>query len=204
MSGHDQFVPVSRRRKFDGKMPSRTGISLFELIIVVAVIGVLVSVSAPAVMSLFGRQTKEQAVSSVLQFFGEVRREAIVSGQSWWVRYSRDVPGMVAGVDGEGSRKQLTLDEKVVLESNVEWMSLGSDVLVDVDITWVDAAWSPEVPFYPDGTSGDALIVVRAEQNRPAMIEVRGLIGHADVIAYDESKALVTASPLMPTAGGSQ
>lgn len=181
------------RREKNRPMPAtRRGFTLIELILVVAVLGVLISVAVPGVMSLFSRQKSEEAVNSILTFFGDVRREAIMGGKSWWVRYSNDVPGMIAGIEGEPSSKNVSLSDGVSLSGADEWRTLESSELGDVDISWVQAGWSNEIPFEPDGSSGDALITISAEGNRPMMIELRGLIGRGEVVPFDPNRELVT------------
>ncbi len=169
---------------------SRRGFTLFELILVVAVIGVLISVSVPATMAIFSRQKTEDAVNTTLTFFGDIRREAITSGKNWWVRYSNSVPGLIAGLEGEPGTKSATLGEGITLSGETSWMTLDSKQLGDVDLTWVQASWSTEIPFEADGSSGDALITLTAPGNRPVMIELRGVIGRGEVVPYDENRKL--------------
>lgn len=178
----------------------RQGFSLLELMIVLAVMVVLASISVPSLMEGLREGEVLRAAELVRETLSDARRIAIDSGIDYQFRY--EVNGqyfVVLPTEVEPTAaNSMTADEsaghffRIVGQLDPAFrLVIGGDEAVDrserLEVAWFgdlsDAstlagkAWSQPVYFRFDGSATDGLLKVVDEERRTAEITVRGLTG---------------------------
>jgi len=91
------------------RLANRAGFSLFELLTVLLLLGIIAGVSAPAIGRMLEGLDFRQQVENILAALRKVRLEAVVQGQSIEVRV-RDGSFIVMRNKGEEEERSLELD----------------------------------------------------------------------------------------------
>lgn len=156
---------------------SRRGLTLLEVLLVAVVLVVLTAVAAPAIGSLFGRQTIITATAEAVRFLDENRRRAVDEGVPRWVRLQSGGPQMMGGPEGGPCDHDGRLTEPCTFEDFDPAERLSGVVEENAIREQVDAAWCPPATFRPDGTSTDLTFSVGDESGRRREVILRGLTG---------------------------
>lgn len=137
----------------------RTGFTLFEVLLVLALLLVLVGLSIPALESLQSRQPMDQAIAMAQQSFLQARLEAIRSGQRWGILMPGRDPGRCFPVN---SKSRFSFDfawPEGIQSAQAEDRS-GADFV-----------------FFPDGTATPGTLVLTDSDGRAATLTVSRLTG---------------------------
>jgi len=123
----------------------RQAFTLIEIMIVVAIIGLMAAISAPALLSMLQKDGMRKAEADVTELLGDARAQAILKGQT------TDVSFHPADNRLESSTgKSVTLAEGIALEG------IGIN-LMDFSETEVS-----RVRFFPNGTSDELTLVLHS------------------------------------------
>jgi len=188
------------------KQSHRQATTLFELILVLAIIVVVAAISVPSIGAMYGGYKLNGAVDSVRSAWADARAHAIKEGRPY--RFSVQPDGRAFRVapdqddywPGQGSSDDPN-GEGLVLER-----SLPAGVHFSVDGESSSAAaddesdsfdleekpvhgdnWSTTVVFMPDGSAReDVRIVFSLRGVRPTALQLRGMTG--DMAVETESK----------------
>ncbi|MEP4146615.1 MAG: GspH/FimT family pseudopilin [Halioglobus sp.] len=151
-----------------GQLPTRrpqSGFTMVELLVAVAIVGLLMAVTVPGSMRFYQSIQYRQAVRDVLTTLGQARHQAMDKGQA------QDV-----GFDPERGQIQFRDDlvqlpkgfaMTVTTASEVNQQSLGV------------------IRFYPEGGSTGGDIDVTSPRGRGVRISVDWLMGSVSQEAYD-------------------
>lgn len=191
----------------------RSAFTLFEMLLVLALLLVLVSVVWPAVMRISSSNRLRQSMQDVNSAFAAARIRAIEHGVNYQVYLELGghqylivpVDQALLGVNTEGSGSVTagTSDAFMVRELPEEFQfsktvsATVTDSIIPFewlsglpnakDLRWVESSFP--ITFYPDGTAALNLQhdILKKEQ-KVASIEVRGLTGNT-TISYKQEKS---------------
>lgn len=179
----------------------RRGFTLFEILLVLAIISAAVALAWPSIIWMQRRARLEQGAEQVRTKISTARVHAVESGVVYQFRFEPGgrrfivlpfdhdslaaaaqinsqvkifkMAGMLAqGVRFEGG--QTMLDSGTGIPG--DWLSGLPD-----PSEYTGASWSGPLLFYPDGTSASAEFFILDEQQKRMVVSVRGLTGTATV-----------------------
>jgi type II secretory pathway pseudopilin PulG len=166
----------------------RPGITLLELLVVLALLIILAAVALPSVSALWGNARQKAAADTIRARLADARGRAMehgtpfrlaVSSDGTRLRLAPDVPEFASlpAADPPSGASRVSEDrlEKVTAE-----------ILPDPDSPPppADGEWVTAVTFLPDGTAREdnVVIAVRERDFPPIHVRVRGVTGSVRVI----------------------
>jgi prepilin-type N-terminal cleavage/methylation domain-containing protein len=179
----------------------RSGMTLLELMLVVAIMVVLAALAVPSIQRTFARQALKKGADRVRVAMGQARVRSIRTGVEHAVFIS---PGgaffkvapfsQMQQVNTSASQRQQISDqrrqnnfEEDLLPQGVEFIGtqVGSDGrsagVMQASEGGSSSAMRP-ILFYPDGTSQDATVILRNEKQFTMEVHLRGLTGIARTV----------------------
>lgn len=189
--------------------PSRSGLTLFEMVLVLGLLVALAAIAWPAVEGSFENARLRNAADKVRAVWSTARLEAMRTGTIHEFRY--EPGGSTYQVRlWDGVAPEATGAETELPQDDLE-AALSDDVLppgvtfaagpqvVDERAGLVAAVvganagaegnYSPPVVFYADGTTSDAVVYLKNERNLYVRVALRGLTGisrTSDLLTVDE------------------
>lgn len=175
------------------------GFTLFELLIVLAVVVMITAMAAPPLMERVRNGRVQEASDDLRELVTEARRMAIDSGVDYHFRYEIDGnaaiaipaepdPALANSVDGDPSSTSVLLQALILDETMAIRPMKGDSVIAEKleskyfstlenagDLS--QRTWSGPVLFRFDGSAEDARFRVMDEENRASEISIRGLTG---------------------------
>lgn len=162
-------------------MSRRSGYTLIELVLVLALLVILAAITAPSLDTLYGTFRVTAAADSIRAAWAHARAHAANEGcpyrfaiQAGCYRVAPDAPGYWADAgpntaSTDGASPPLVLEES--LPRGVQLTrGPGPDAAA---VEWVTVA-----TFLPDGTARDDVeLTLRASGARPLLVRLRGLTG---------------------------
>jgi prepilin-type N-terminal cleavage/methylation domain-containing protein len=136
--------------------------TLIEIMVVVAILGIVLATSIPAINSIRKRAPMVQTVKELREVFSNARARAIFDGSTKQVvfrPFDRTFALSGAGGDGGGGGKPKgaglsgTFDDRLSVE------------MLDVNLMEFKDQELAVVNFYPNGTCDELTIVLRSDQN---------------------------------------
>ena len=132
--------------------------TLIEIMIVVAIIGLIESMGVPSIVQTLRKEGMRKTVSDVIKLCGDARAEAIFSDQPVQLDfYPADKKLELAGMPPRGaSELPVKSVQSVILPANVD-----IDML---DIDMIDCRAQPKasVKFYPNGTCDELTLILHS------------------------------------------
>ena len=125
--------------------PLRRAFTLIEVMIVLAIIGLMAAMGLPSMLRMIQKDGMRKAVSDVTELLGDARADAILKGQAADVSF-RPADNRLDSSIG----KSVTLPEGVAMEA------IGIN-LMDFSETEVS-----RVRFFPNGTSDELTLVLHS------------------------------------------
>ena len=161
-----------------GKQRPSAGFTLIEIMIVVAILGLVMTMGLPAIYKAFRNESIGQTIQDIVDVCSRARGQAILQGSKVEVVIrpkdrtismggggggNESAPAFtVAGAAGASARSSARWPERIHLEG------LG---VSDIDYTKEDEA---RVTFYPNGTSDELKMILLSDQGerREILLEV--------------------------------
>jgi len=131
-------APSCRRSRVTGYASAFT---LIEIMIVVAIIGLIAAMGVPSIFQVFRKEGMRQAISDVQQVLGDARARAIYSGTTAEVVFHP---------------QEKRIDPSVTLPDSVDI------AMLDINMYDYGAAESARVRFFPNGTCDELTLVLHS------------------------------------------
>ena len=203
VGGHQPFPSAERRVYGTRAFPNRSGFSLFELIIVLAVIITVTAIAAPNMMERVRSGRVQDAAEHVREILAAARNYAIDTGVDYHFRFEVGGHNVVAipadqnqsmgnSSDSDSETSELfyrsgELSATIFLWNGRDDKS-GSETLKSLAFGNLPNAgdlasktWSNPILFRFDGSAEDKTFRVMDEQQRSCDVTVRGLTGAISV-----------------------
>lgn len=182
--------------------PSRTGFSLIEIIIVVALMVTVAALAVPAMSDFFGSQKLAKAADKVRTEMGRARVSAIRTGDIYAFYFAPEMTSYTVAPFNESFQERINPQERRGQDERgsdfnfyEERLPRGitfaaadspSDARVAQAMVENDVNLSTMRPilFYPDGTSQNATIILRNDRQELYKVTLRGLTGSASANPY--------------------
>jgi len=168
-----------------GRQQHRRAFTLFELLLVLAVLAVIAGMVVPTLSNAMSTRPLRGAADEVRQVLTTARRDAIDAGVPLRFEYE---PGTgvfrvamlfdVGAVSAEAAVDGLPPGVTFVGEDSLD-AGIVFEQLDEASLTAHGGV--PVVYFYPDGTSDSAQLQIADNENRSIVIELRGLTGAVTV-----------------------
>ena len=194
-----KIIQNQNRQAFTGgrrELRRRSGFSMLELILVLAIVIVIAALAAPAVDGTINRQSIVSATDRVRVAMGQARVKAIRTGEVHALFYQRGGQWFDVAPLSQHAQLPIPQSNNVSLstrnrELNENWLprqvrfAAGQAKLDFRSQTAKEASDGAPVDailFYPDGTSQDARILLQDDRSSLMAVELRGLTGMAKTI----------------------
>lgn len=146
----------------------RGGFTLIEIMIVVAIIGLMLAMGAPTLLKMLQKEGMRKAVSDVTELLGDARADAVLHDHDACVLFR---PG--------DNRLDSSFGKSVTLPAGISMEAIGIN-LMDFSQSEESRVW-----FYPNGTSDELTLVLHSGSDWRK-------------ITLEFSTAIATAGPLKP------
>jgi len=137
--------------------PHPPAFTLIEVMIVVAIMGLIAAIGVPSILQTFRKEGMRKAVSDVMDVCGEARTRAILQNQKTAVIFHPqerrfEAEGAAGGVNASSGRVT-----SATLPTGVEM------AMLDINLQDYGASEWARVFFYPDGTSDEMTLVLLSQ-----------------------------------------
>lgn len=204
-AGGQQPIRVNRDAEVD-QTPRHSGITLFELLLVLVLLVVVGSMSAPLFEGSFASIRLQRGADQVLAAWTRARTQAIESGQTYQFRFQpqqnvyRIEPWLSGVVEEEPDLNELltttadsddqvelktwtlesTLPEEIVFADSNRLESDEGGVRTVIRLDQESSAeWSLPILFFPDGSTSTASLLVKNSKEIFCRLTLRPLTGVA-------------------------
>jgi general secretion pathway protein H len=126
------------------KFPRRA-FTLVEIMIVVAIIGLIMALSMPSLLQMIQKEGMRKAVSDVTELLSDARAQAILKGQNTYVSFRL-----------ADNQLNSSIGKSVALPDGIAMEAVGIN-LMDFSETEESRVW-----FYPNGTSDELTLVLHS------------------------------------------
>ncbi|MGI9519708.1 MAG: prepilin-type N-terminal cleavage/methylation domain-containing protein [Pirellulaceae bacterium] len=178
----------SRYRKTESRTTiSRSGFSLLEVLVVLAVLVMITALAMPAMNSVFSGQHLRSAADVVRARFAEARVKSIETGDVHGFFYMPTQGNYFVAPMTEGFRtmqsgvqpsvQQRMLENEIVFAAGESMQDTRS--VYATNLATNEYSIMKPVLFYPDGTSQDATVILQNKRGAVIQINLRGLTGTA-------------------------
>ena len=173
---------------------SRNAFTLLEIMMVVAIIGLMMAIGVPAILQTMHEEPLRKAVNDVMNICSHARAQAIVSGQTTTVIFHpRSGEVALAGIASTSATDNFVSPTPsgktagaIPGASALNSTQFGNGVIIDMlDVNLTECKERDEVPvhFKPNGTSDEMTLILHyGNQYRKITLEVTTALASLEVI----------------------
>ena len=170
--------PERAARKAGFPRPCR-GFTLIEIMVVVAIMGVIVAAGIPSLYRLYQKDGMRKATSDVVEVCSKARSRAILSGTPTDMVFHPRDRRLDLGAGGGGAP-----DQPAVTPGVGQSAVIPEDIVIemlDINLSeYRESEWA-RVRFYPNGTSDELTLVLRSSRNEWKKVTLEVTTGLASV-----------------------
>jgi type II secretion system protein H len=181
----------NRRRAKSSSETRRAGFTLIEIMIVVAIMAVVMTMSVPMVYHMFRKEGMRKAVTEVVEVCSNARRQAIMSGtMSELIFHPKDRRFEISSAPARpkpenGEAPPITFGPPTHTSVDGGTAGVLSERLIiemlDVNLIEYKDADEVHVRFYPNGTCDEMTLILHSDQNEWRKISLEVTTSLADV-----------------------
>lgn len=146
------------RRRLPSRIGARRAFTLLELMMVVAIIGLVMAMGIPAMLSITHEAPLRKGVNDILEICARTRAQAILQNQTTTITFFPLTKEISTGVAVDAAQPSTRLGNPAVTSTK-----LGEGVeiaMLDVNLSDFGASEQAQVHFYPNGTCDELTIVL--------------------------------------------
>ena len=180
-----------RKRRENFRETPKGGFTLIEIMIVVAIMAVVMTMSVPMVYHMFRKEGMRKAVTEVVEVCSNARRQAIMSGaMSELIFHPKERRFEISSAPAKpkpenGEAPPITFDAPTHTSVDGGTAGVLSDRLIiemlDVNLIEYKDADEVHVRFYPNGTCDEMTLILHSDQNEWRKISLEVTTSLADV-----------------------
>ncbi|HSY75006.1 MAG TPA: type II secretion system protein, partial [Dongiaceae bacterium] len=159
------------------KVESRRAFTLIEIMMVVAILGLVMAMGVPGILAGLREEPMRKAVNDVVEICGHARAMAILSGKTTTVVFhphDKTIEGGDAPAGSVSTRNNGKVTTSAQFDNSITIKMLGINQLVDTD------AEIAGVRFFPNGTSDEMTIIFQSgDQTCTVTLEVTTALASA-------------------------
>ncbi len=133
---------------------SARGFTLIEIMVVVAIMGLIMAMGVPGILAALKKQGMRKAINDLQDVFAQARGQAIMQNRTVAVVFHPNPGDRSFGTDGGGAGSTPGKVSSSRLPEGVEF------AMLDINMMDFGASDGCRVRFFPDGTSDEMTIVL--------------------------------------------
>ncbi len=155
------------------KHNSRAAFTLIEIMVVVAIIGLVVAMGVPSILQTFRKEGMRKAITDVQQILGDARARAIYTERTTEVVFHPaekrleigDVPvdaSLTPGLPADNSAAAPAPRLPVITQGSVTLPDSVDIAMLDINLLDYGASETARVRFFPNGTCDELTLVLHS------------------------------------------
>lgn len=148
---------------------SRLAFTMIELMMVVAIMGIVMSMGVPAIYHIWHKDSLAKSISDVVEVCSHARARAIMRGEMAEVVFYPQDGRLEVGGGGGGAGLSARISDRVFIE------------MLDVNLREYKDAETARVRFYPNGMCDEMTLILHSDQNQWRKISLELSTGLATV-----------------------